>query len=264
MSEEATQVPVSYRKQGAVAVLMLNRPGSLNAINEALSTALGASLKRAESDPEIRAIVLTGAGRAFCAGADLKAVAAGEHLSDPAHPEWGAAGYVRHWVRKPTISAVNGIALGGGTELILASDLAVADEFAELGLPEVTRGIVAGAGGLVRLPQQIPRKLALEMALTGDRISAARALKLGLINKVAPTGTALTVALELARTIAANAPLAVRESKALIHKAAHADDWDDPIWAQNDAVMRLVFASADAQEGPRAFTEKRPPEWTGN
>jgi enoyl-CoA hydratase/carnithine racemase len=260
--DTCAEIIVRYDGVEHVAVLTLNRPRALNAINGPLSRALGEALRRADADDEIRAIVLTGAGRAFCAGADLKAVAAGEELSDTDHPEWGVAGFVRHWVGKPIIAAVNGLALGGGAELVLACDLAVADEKATLGLPEVTRGLVAGAGGLIRLPQQIPRKIALEVALTGTQLSAHRAAQLGLVNHVAPAGDALRVALELAARIAANAPLAVRESKALIHQAAAAD-WGDDIWARNDAVMKAVFASADAQEGPRAFAEKRPPAWLG-
>jgi enoyl-CoA hydratase/carnithine racemase len=232
-------------------------------VNGALSTAVGSLLVKAENDSEVRVIVITGAGRAFCAGADLKALAAGEDTSAEGHPEWGFAGYARHWVSKPTIAAVNGFALGGGTELVLASDLAVVDEQAPLGLPEVKRGLFAAAGGVIRLQQQIPKKVALEIALTGEPVTAAQGKELGLVNRVAPAGTALDVALKLAETIAANAPISVRESKAMIHRTATGPDWEQGVWDANDAALAVVFGSADAQEGPRAFAEKRQPVWQG-
>ncbi len=213
----ATEPAALYEQRGGVAIITLNRPKALNAVNSALSTAVGTLLEQAENDDDVRVIVITGSGRAFCAGADLKALAAGEATSADGHPEWGFAGYVQHWINKPTIAAVNGFALGGGTELVLASDLAVVDEEAKLGLPEVKRGLFAAAGGVIRMQQQIPRKVALELALTGEPISAAQGKELGLVNRVAPAGTALEVALEIAETIAANAPLSVRESKAMIY-----------------------------------------------
>lgn len=264
MADETTAEPAAlYEKRGGIAIITLNRPKALNAVNGALSTALGAALEQAEEDDEVRVVVLTGAGRAFCAGADLKAIAAGEDISAQGHPEWGFAGYVRHWVGKPTIAAVNGFALGGGTELVLASDLAVVDEEAKLGLPEVKRGLFAAAGGVIRIQQQVPLKVALEIALTGEPISAAQGKELGLVNRVAPAGTALDVALELAGTIAANAPLSVRHSKAMIHGTANASAWDDAPWTDNAEAVALVFGSADAMEGPRAFAEKREPIWKG-
>ncbi len=181
-------------------------PQALNAVNGALSTAVGNLLEQAENDPDVRVVVVTGSGRAFCAGADLKALSTGGNIAADGHPEWGFAGYAQHWISKPTIAAVNGFALGGGTELVLASDLAVVDEEAKLGLPEVKRGLFAAAGGVIRLQQQIPKKVALEIALTGEPITAAQGKELGLVNRVAPAGTALDVALELAEQIAANAP----------------------------------------------------------
>lgn len=252
-----------YEQRGGVAIITLNRPRALNAVNAALSTAVGTLLERAENDNDVRVVVLTGAGRAFCAGADLKALAAGENTDADGHPEWGFAGYVQHWISKPTIAAVNGFALGGGTELVLASDLAVVDEQAQLGLPEVKRGLFAAAGGVIRLPQQIARKIALELALTGEPITAVDGLKLGLVNRVAPTGTTLDIALELAATIAANAPLSVRESKSMIHRTANGADWEPPVWEANTASMKIVFSSEDAKEGPTAFAEKRQPVWQG-
>lgn len=253
------------QRRGHVAVITLNRPEAMNAVNSALATALGNRLDECDSDPEVRAIVVTGNGRGFCAGADLKAIASGQDIGPVGHPEWGFAGMVRHYVTKPVIAAVNGFALGGGTELVLASDLAVIDENAQLGLPEVKRGLFAAAGGVMRLPRQIPVKIALEAALTGDRMSAETALRWGLVNRIAPSGTSVDVAVELAGKIAANAPLSVQQSKRVIHRsAAYGSEWDEPIWEElNASALGTVFTSADAMEGPVAFAEKREPKWTG-
>ncbi len=256
--------PVLYERRGHVSVITLNRPKALNAVNSALSGAAGGALEKAEADPEVRAIVITGAGRGFCAGADLKELAAGHRIETPGHPEWGFAGIAQHWVSKPTIAAVNGFAHGGGTEIVLACDLAVIDESASLGLPEVRRGLFAAAGGVIRLQRQVPFKAALEIALTGEPVSAAAAKDLGLVNRVAAKGTALQVALELADTIAANAPISVRESKRVMHESLHAgSDWKDQAWEANAEAFRVVFGSHDAVEGPRAFAEKRDPQWEG-
>ncbi|MGW0040928.1 crotonase/enoyl-CoA hydratase family protein [Rhodococcus sp. NPDC003348] len=266
MADESTTAPepaALYERRGNVALITLNRPRAMNAVNAALSTAVGTLLEQAEADDEVRVIVITGSGRAFCAGADLKALGSGQSLDADGHPEWGFAGYAQHWVSKPTIAAVNGFALGGGTELVLASDLAVVDENAQLGLPEVKRGLFAAAGGVIRLQQQIPKKVALELALTGEPITAAQGKELGLVNRVAPAGTALDLALELAETIAGNAPLAVRESKAMIHNTATGADWEAGVWQENLKALKVVFTSADAQEGPKAFAEKRAPVWQG-
>ncbi|MEN0134296.1 MAG: crotonase/enoyl-CoA hydratase family protein [Rhodococcus sp. (in: high G+C Gram-positive bacteria)] len=260
---ETTEAAALWERRGGIGIITLNRPKSLNAVNGALSTAVGTLLEQAENDPEVRVVVVTGSGRAFCAGADLKALATGGDIGADGHPEWGFAGYAQHWISKPTIAAVNGFALGGGTELVLASDLAVVDEEAKLGLPEVKRGLFAAAGGVIRLQQQIPKKVALEIALTGEPITAAQGKELGLVNRVAPAGTALDVALELAEQIAANAPLSVRESKAMIHRTATEPDWEDGAWAANTAAFKTVFSSADAKEGPTAFAEKRQPVWQG-
>jgi enoyl-CoA hydratase/carnithine racemase len=256
--------PTIATRVGHVAVLTLNRPGSLNAVDAALATAAGLALADAAADPEVRAIVLTGAGRAFCAGADLREVAAGRDTSAAGHPEWGFAGIVRQFVATPVIAAINGPALGGGAELVLAADLAVADETAILGFPEVTRGLFAAAGGVLRLQRQVPEKVALELALTGDPIDAATAHRLGLVNRVVPAGTALDAAVVLAERIAANAPLAVRASKYLLRRsAALGSDWDDAVWDENERHLGHVLASDDAVEGPTAFAEKRPPVWRG-
>jgi Enoyl-CoA hydratase/carnithine racemase len=174
--------------------------------------------EQADNNPEIRALVITGSGqRAFCAGADLKAVARGEQLTPAGYERFGFAGYVAHFIRKPTIAAVNGFALGGGTEIALASDLVVAGESAAFGLPEVTRGIFAGAGGTFRLPQQLPWKIGLELLFTGDPIDAATAQRHGLVNHVVPDEQVLDTALALAQRIAHNAPLSVQASKRLAY-----------------------------------------------
>ncbi|MVU80712.1 crotonase/enoyl-CoA hydratase family protein [Nocardia sp. ET3-3] len=251
-------------RRGAIALITLNRPDVLNAVNSELSMAVGTALQEFNNDPDLRVAVITGAGRAFCAGADLRALAAGERIHAEGHDEWGFAGLVKHFVDKPVIAAVNGFALGGGTEILLACDLAVIAEDTKLGLPEVKRGLAAAAGGLLRLPRQIPLKLALEVALTGEPIDAATAARWGLVNRVAPADQVVEVALELARKIAANAPLAVHASKRVVHRASNfGSDWSDELWEMNADELRTVFRSEDAKEGPRAFAEKRAPRWQG-
>lgn len=261
MSEPAALYEVVDR----VGVITLNRPESMNAVNGALSTAVGEALEAAAGNPQVRAVVVTGAGRAFCAGADLKAIASGGSIFADEHPEWGFAGLVQHWIDKPTIAAVNGYAMGGGSELALACDLVVASSEATFGLPEVRRGLIAAAGGVVRLHQQIPIKRALELALTGQPIDAETAAVWGLVNRVVAPDQVMSAALELANQIASNAPTAVRQTKRVIHETA-GRDWDatwgtgDPWQVSNDAIM-TVFGSPDAFEGPRAFAEKRDPVW---
>jgi len=260
----ASSPAVEYERLGYVGVIRINRPDAKNAVNVAVATGVGRALDEADADDAVRAAVITGAGDAFCAGADLKAIGRGESLDDPDHPEWGFAGYVRHFVGIPTIAAVNGFALGGGTEIVLASDLAVIDPAATLGLPEVKRGLMAAAGGVIRLQRQVPMKIALEMALTGDPIGAARAVELGLANKLSPPGAALDEALALAERVAANAPVSVRESKRMIHRTAVlGSDWDDEAWELNNQAMGRVLRSEDCREGVRSFAERRRPEWTG-
>jgi enoyl-CoA hydratase/carnithine racemase len=264
MSAQVDFGAAKLETRGNVGVLTLNRPEALNAVNSDLTIAAGAALEAAQSDHRIRAVVVTGAGRAFCAGADLKALAQGNRIEDPEHPEWGFAGIVRHWISKPTIAAVNGFAMGGGTEIVLACDLAVIDETATLGLPEVKRGLMAAAGGVIRLQRQVPFKVALEAILTGDPLSAERAYELGLVNRVAPVGTAVDVALGVAESIAANAPLAVEQSKWVAHTtAAMGSVWEPEVWGVNAQASKVVFGSEDAKEGPRAFAEKRQPMWQG-
>jgi crotonobetainyl-CoA hydratase len=255
---------VTLERQGHVGIATIRRPEAMNAVNAAVSTGLGEALAEAEADEAVRVLIVTGEGGAFCAGADLKALATGEDIMARGHPEWGFAGYVRHFVSIPTIAAVNGFALGGGTEIVLASDLAVIDAEARLGLPEVKRGLLAAAGGVIRAQRQVPLKLALELALTGDPIAADTALAWGLVNRVAPAGTSVEVALELAGRIAVNAPLSVRETKRVMHQTAVlGSDWDDEAWQVNNRAAGRVIRSEDFREGTRAFAEKRAPEWKG-
>lgn len=254
---------VLFRVRGHVAVITLNRPQALNAVNSRLAAELGAALERLDADPDLRVGVLASStDRAFCAGADLKALAAGQPVHDPAHPEWGFAGIARHNVVKPLVAAVEGGAFGGGMEILLACDLVIAGAGASFALPEVTRGLLAGAGGLVRLPGLVPPRAALEAALTGDAISAATAAGWGLVNRVVPHGRALTEAMTLAARIAENAPLAVQASKRLI-RAAGSGLKDTELWRRNAAEIDHIFATADAAEGMSAFAERRPPRWQG-
>jgi crotonobetainyl-CoA hydratase len=257
---------VLVERDGWVEILTLNRPDALNAINGDVATELGNALDAAASEPGVRVIVITGAGRAFCAGMDLKAFAAGASVEPGVHPEWGFGGISEHFIDKPIVAAVNGLAFGGGAEIALASDLVVADEAAQFAFPEVTRGLFASAGGLLRLAQQLPQKIALELLLTGRPFSAIEAAEWGLVNRVSPVGESLAVAMELARSVAANAPLAVRASKRLSYRAAPISSWEaagEAAWQLNREEMARVFTSRDAQEGARAFAEKRQPNWEG-
>lgn len=256
--------PATLHRVGHVAVITLNRPRAMNAINAEMSLAVEEAINELVDDPELRVGVLTGAGRAFCAGADLKEVAAGRPLIAREQRERGFGGFMKDFIDKPLIAAVNGFALGGGTELVLACDLAVMSESATLGLPEVKRGIIAAGGGLIRLPRRVPLAIALEAALTGEPISAEAALHWGLVNRVVAQDKVLDAALELAEKVAANAPVAVRASKRVIHQGlSMGSDWEPEVWKLSDALARDVMKSADAKEGPRAFAEKRNPRWVG-
>jgi crotonobetainyl-CoA hydratase len=250
-------------RRGNVLVITLNRPQARNAVNGAVSIGVGDALERAQQDPGVWAVVITGVGgKSFCAGADLKAIARRENLYHPEHGEWGFAGYVHHFIDKPTIAAVNGAALGGGAEIAMASDLVVAEQSAVFGLPEVKRGLIAAAGGVFRIVDALPRKLAFELLFTGEPITAAEAMKWGMINKVVPDGTALDAALALAERITVNAPLSVQASKRI---ACGADDSvitdEEPKWARMSREARALLKSEDAREGPLAFAEKRQPVW---
>lgn len=258
---------VTAEQRGHVLLVTINRPEARNAVNVDVTLGIGEALDHAEEDHTIWAAILTGAGdKAFCAGADLKAAAHGEltDIADPRAADWGFAGYVTHHISKPTIAAVNGFALGGGTELTLASDLAVAVDTASFGLPEVKRGIVAGAGGAFRLPRQIPRKVAMEAILTGDPIPAQRALELGLVNRIVPADALLEEAFALADRILVNAPLAVQSAKRI---AQGIDDQAVPAetadWERSSRDSAGIMSSEDSAEGMHAFAEKRAPVWQG-
>lgn len=250
-------------KRGNVLLITINRPEARNAINASVSIAVGDALEQAQNDPEIRVVVLTGSGdKSFCAGADLKAISRGENLFHPEHPEYGFAGYVSHFIDKPTIAAVNGTALGGGTELALASDLIVAEENAKFGLPEVKRGLIAGAGGVFRIAEQLPRKVANELLFTGEPMSSADALRWGLINQVVPDGTVVDAALKLAERITGNAPLAVQASKRVAYGADEGViTGDKDGWKRTNREFSTLLQTEDAKEGPLAFAQKREPVW---
>jgi crotonobetainyl-CoA hydratase len=254
---------VLIERRDTVLVLTINRARSLNAVDRRVADALGAALEAADRDDGVRVVIVTGAGgRAFCAGADIKAVARGEVGYAAGHDEWGFAGFVRHPIGKPVIAAVNGVALGGGAEIVLASDLAVAAESATIGLPEVTLGLFAAGGGAVRLPAAIPPKAAMEMLVTGQAVSARRAYETGLVNAVVPDAELMSASLALAGRIARNAPLAVQASKRV---ALGLDGGriarEQTAWQLSDHELVTVGASADAAEGMRAFAEKRRPSW---
>lgn len=244
-----------------IAVVTLNRPEKRHAVNGAVARRLDAIVKETEADPSIWAVVLTSSGGpTFCAGADLSEVAAGR-AAELSTADGGFGGFVESKRDKPWIAAVRGSALGGGLEFSLACDLRVVGENTVMGLPEVRRGLIAGAGGIYRLPRQIPHAIALEMIAVGEPIDAARAYALGLVNAVVPEAEVWKTALEYARKIAANAPLSVRESLK-IARSAHETPEADSIRAMN-ATMEWLIKSDDFQEGPRAFVEKRAPRWSG-
>lgn len=241
-----------------IMTITINRPEAKNAVNKAVAEGIAAAIDELDSNDAIRVAVLTGAGGSFCAGMDLKAFVSGEL---PVVEGRGFAGVTEAPPKKPLIAAIEGFALAGGFELAITCDLIVAADNSKFGIPEVKRGLVAAGGGLVRLPRQIPSRLAMELALTGDFVSAQRAYEIGLINRVVTAGSALEQATDLARTIAANGPLAVAATKRVLMEL---DSWPEAekFKRQGDIVMP-VFMSADAIEGSSAFAEKRPPKWQG-
>jgi crotonobetainyl-CoA hydratase len=258
---------VLVERRGQVLIVTLHRPEARNAVNRALWIGAGEALAAAERDVDVRAVIVTGAGdQSFCAGADLKALSRGESIG-PEAPEqlaWGFAGIVSHAISKPLIAAVNGAALGGGTEIALACDLIVAAEGASFGLPEVKRGILAGAGGAFRLVEQLPRKIAMEMLLTGDPINATRALELGLVNAVVARADLMDAALALAERITVNAPLSVQASKRIaLGIVGGTIVTDEAGWSATRRESGILRRSEDAREGPLAFAEKRRPVWKG-
>lgn len=258
--EQSTPVVLRERR-GPIEILTLNRPEARNAVNAEVAKQMTAALDQLDQDQELRVMVLTGAGdKAFCAGMDLKAFGAGAGGAIGAQAG-GFAGFARRSIPVPVIAAVNGPALAGGFELVLACDLVVAAEHAVFGIPEVKRGLLAAGGGLVRLPKRLPLAVAMELALTGDPITADRAQQLGLVNRVVPADQVLSESLALADRIIENAPLSIRYSRQVTLRAADVPEAE--AWRHSDEATTVVFSSADAREGPLAFAEKRPPNWQG-
>lgn len=244
--------------RGGVLVVTIDRPDVRNAINTVTAQAIADAMDQLDATPELTAGVLTGAGGTFCTGMDLKAFLAGER---PSIEGRGFAGIAQTPPAKPVIAAVEGHAIAGGFEIVLACDLVVASETAVFGLPEVKRGLLAGGGGLLRLPERVPYALGLEWALTGDFVSAEQARDAGLINRLTAKGDALTTAIDLAQRIAKNGPLAVRGTKEIWTKAR---DWDnDERFERMWEIYEPIRSSDDAKEGATAFREKRAPQWKG-
>ncbi len=259
--QPAPEDQVVRERRGKVELVRINREHARNAIDGPTTKALDRAFDELTTDDEVWAVVLTGTGsRAFCAGMDLKAFATGQ-AADILSAKGGFGGLTRRHFPKPLIAAVNGPALAGGCELMLACDLVVAAEHATFGIPEVKRGLVAAGGGLLRLHRRIPYAVALELALTGDAVDARRAYELGLVNKVVPAEQVVEEAVSLAEKICANAPLAVRTSKEIMRLAL--DLGEDEAWAMNTDHVLPIFASTDAREGAMAFAEKRAPNWQG-
>ena len=253
--------PVILRREGAIALVTLCRPASRNAVNPELARELERIVAEVERDDEVKVAILTGAGeQAFCAGADLREVAAGR-LDDCFTIEGGFGGFVNARRAKPWIAAVNGHALAGGFEMVLACDLVVAADTATFGLPEVTRGLIASAGGLYRLPRILPRAISMELITTGASIGAPRALDLGIVNRVVRATEVLAEARRLASQICCNAPLAVRESVRIARIASGFDD--DALRGDAEQSQAQLQRTEDYLEGSRAFIEKRPPSWKG-
>jgi enoyl-CoA hydratase len=245
-------------RRGRTEILTLNRPEARNAMSPELSLLLDQTWDELEGDADVLAVVITGNGPVFCAGADLKVIAGGGGAGINA-PVGGFGGLAWRDFSKPVIAAVNGPAVAGGFELVLACDLVVAAEHAVFGLPEVQRGLLAAAGGPIRLANRVPLATAIEIVITGDPISAARAFELGLVNRVVPAGTELAEAVALAERIARNSPAAVRGGRALVRGAAGASEAEG--WDLTRQIAREVGKSGDGLEGAKAFAEKRDPVW---
>ena len=253
---------VQFERHGEhIALLTLNRPEVRNAVNGALASRLDALLKQTEQDDTIRVVILASSNaRVFCAGADLSEISKGR-ANTLSTPDGGFAGLADAKRTKPWIAAVQGFALAGGCELALSCDMIVASTDAQFGLPEVKRGLFAGAGGVHRLPRAIPRNIALELIATGDPMKADRAYALGLVNRVVPSDALAETAIELAEAIAVNAPLSVRESLIVARQSSEKSDAE--LRTLSFEASARVFESEDSREGPLAFLEKRPPRWTG-
>lgn len=251
----ALDVNVNY--DGEIAVISINRPKARNAINANVANGVAEAVIEIEKRPDIKVGVITGAGGVFCAGMDLKAFLRGEVMS---FPETGLAGFTRAKLKKPFIAAVEGYALAGGFEVALTCDFIIASETAKFGLPEVKRGLVASAGGLLRLPRQLPKRIATELVLTGDIYDAETLAPYGLINFIVPEGEALKAALKFAEKLAGNGPMAMAVSKQVLNESAF---WGEDMFERQYELTRPVFNSEDAREGAAAFAEKRAPVWQG-
>lgn len=251
---------VDFEQRGPFAVVTINRPDARNAVNGAVAQGIEEAIDKIEADDSIWVGILTGEPPVFCAGADLKEINSGNAAA--LQTERGGFGGITQRERtKPIIAAVDGPALAGGTEIALACELIVASSTATFGIPEVKRSLVAAAGGLFRLPRKIPFNIAMEMALTGDPISAELAHHHGLVNRLCEAGQALDVAVALAEQICANAPVAVRETRKIVLEATTAPD--EVGWRMSIEGMAKAMGSEDFSEGLTAFIEKRPPRWTG-
>ncbi|MBV8956655.1 MAG: crotonase/enoyl-CoA hydratase family protein, partial [Solirubrobacterales bacterium] len=249
---------VLTERRQRILVITINRPDQRNAVNAAVAQGIGAALDDLDADAELSVGVLTGAGKGFCAGMDLKAFVAGEA---PYAGDRGFAGITQRGAAKPLIAAIEGFAVAGGLEVALACDLIVAARGAKLGIPEVKRSLVAAGGALLRLPRTLPRNLAMELALTGEPIDAERAYTLGLVNRLSEPGEAVSEAISFAATIAANGPLALTATKRVLNEAV---DWPDTeFFARQGEIVAPVMSSEDAREGSIAFAERREPVWRG-
>jgi enoyl-CoA hydratase len=250
--------PVIVERRGAVQVITINRPHARNALDAAVARGVAAAVDELDGSDDLRAGVLTGAGGFFSAGMDLKAFLRGE---TPMIEGRGLCGITGTPPRTPLVAAVEGGALAGGFELVLACDLVVAGRTARFGVPEVKRSLVAAGGAALLLPQRVPRAVALEMLLTGEPVDAERAAAVGLVNRVVDDGAALEAAVALAEVIAGNGPLAVAATKEIVRSAP---SWSpEEAWSRQDQIIRPVFESEDAREGSTAFAERRPPVWRG-
>jgi len=252
------QPAVLTERRERILLITINRPDQRNAVNAAVARGIADALDELDGNTELTLGVLTGAGKGFCAGMDLKAFVTGEH---PYADDRGFAGITQRASVKPLIAAIEGFAVAGGLEVALSCDLIVAARGAKLGIPEVKRSLVAAGGGLLRLPRVLPRTIAMELALTGDPIDAERAFELGLVNRLAEPGHALEAALELAGAIAQNGPLALAATKRILVESV---DWPEAeFFSRQGEITGPVMASEDAREGATAFAEKRAPVWHG-
>jgi enoyl-CoA hydratase len=251
---------VEFETKGHMAIITLNRPDARNAINGMMAQGIESALDKFEEDPNLWVAILTANGKAFCAGADLKEISAGNGAA-LSTKKGGFAGIARRERTKPLIAAITGSALAGGTEIALSCDMIVCADTTNFGLPEVKRSLVAGAGGLFRLPRVIGMPMALEVILTGDPLSSQRAYELGMVNKVVPEADVMTEATSLADRIMANAPLAVQASRTVTVDALKKGD--DELWKASGTAFAGLVTTEDFKEGPRAFIEKRAPVWKG-